>query len=275
MSDNVPVIRTFKNAPVIETVLSIQFKPIPNFTIPLFGIYWQQKIRQEFPRCEIKPPIIHMIEEFAPGPSQKSSRIDLEIPTERAIRYWFVDSTGNTFIQLQQDRFILNWQKINETDIYPSYRTIRSKFLSEWKKFCSFAEAENLGGPEVDQCEVTYVNHINYAAGWNSYGELTKVVAPWSGKTSGGFLPEPEKINVNARYAMPNSQGRLYVSLQPVIRARDAMEVLQLNLTARGAPASSKTEDVFKWLDIGRQWIVEGFTDLTTAEMHKLWGLEG
>jgi hypothetical protein len=74
---------------------------------------------------------------------------------------------------------------------------------------------------------------------------------------------------------MLDNQGRLYVSIQPVIRARDALEVLQLNLTARGAPASSKTEDVFKWLDLGRQWIVEGFTDFTTNEMHKLWGLEG
>jgi hypothetical protein len=73
---------------------------------------------------------------------------------------------------------------------------------------------------------------------------------------------------------MQHNQGRLYISLQPVIRARDAMEVLQLNLTARGAPASSKTDDAFEWLDLGRQSIVEGFTDFTTEEMHNLWGLQ-
>jgi len=273
MANDVPTIRSFRSAPVIETVLSIQFKPIPNFTVPHFGIFWKE-IREEFPRPEIKPPILHMIEEFSPGPSQRSSVIDINIPTERAIRYWFLDKTGNTFIQLQQDRFIYNWQRLKDSDEYPRYRATRSKFLAEWNKFCAFLEKEKLATPEIDQCEVTYVNHIKYADGWNSYGELSKVISYWSGKSSGLFLQAPEKVNINVRYTMPNNQGRLYVALQPVIRARDAMEVLQLNLTARGAPASSKTEDAFKWLDLGRHWIVEGFTDFTTDDMHNLWGLE-
>lgn len=273
MGDTVSVIRSFAKAPVIETVLSIQFKPVPNFTIPHFGIYWKE-IRHEFELCEIKPPILHMIEDFALGPSQRSSRIELDLPSEGAIRYWFSEKKRNTFIQLQQDRFIYNWQKVGDDDVYPRYATTRPKFLSEWQRFCAFLEREKLDLPEVDQCEVTYVNHLTYTAGWSSYGELRKVVSCWSGRTSGRFLPEPEKININVRHAMPNNQGRLYISLQPVIRARDAMEVLQLNLTARGAPVSSKTEDVFRWLDLGRQWIVEGFTDFTTAEMHELWGLE-
>lgn len=38
VADTVPTIRNFGNAPVIETVLSIQFKPIPGFTIPHFPV---------------------------------------------------------------------------------------------------------------------------------------------------------------------------------------------------------------------------------------------
>ena len=273
MEHSTPVIKNYKAAPVIETVLSIQFKPISNFTIPHFGLYWKE-IRSEFERCEVKNPIVHMVEDFQPGPSLRSSVIDLELPSERAIRYWFLDNSRNTFIQLQQDRFIFNWQKIKPEDVYPRYQRTREKFLIEWERFCAFLESEHLGVPEVDQCEVTYVNHIEYTAGWHSYRELSNVVSYWSGKASGKFLPDPEKVNINVRYEMPSGQGRLYVSLQPVIRARDAMEVLQLNLTARGSPVSSKTEDIFKWLDLGRQWIVEGFTDFTTTKMHQEWGLE-
>ena len=273
MADTVPTIRSFKDAPVIETVLSIQFKPIPGFTIPHFGLYWKE-IREEFKHCEIKNPIVHMMEDFQQGPAQRSSVIDLELSPERAIRYWFMDHTRNTFIQVQQDRFIFNWQRIEKEDVYPRYKTTREKFLNEWKRFCDFLTSENLPTPEVDQCEVTYVNHLEYTAGWDSYGELNKIVSYWSGKASGDFLPPPEKVNINIRYAIPNNQGRLYVSLQPVIRTRDAIEVLQLNLTVRGAPVSSKTEDVFNWLDLGRKWIVQGFTDFTTNEMHQEWGLE-
>ena len=273
MADTIPTIRNFKNAPVIETVLSIQFKPIHGFTIPHFGLYWKT-IREEFKHCEVKNPIVHMIEDFQRGPTQRSSAIDLDLSTERAVRYWFMDPTRNSFIQIQQDRFIFNWQRVEKEDEYPRYRKTREKFLKEWNRFCEFLTNENLPLPEVDQCEVTYVNHIEYAAGWNSYGQLNKIVSYWSGKASGNFLPPPEKVNVNIRYSMPNDQGRLYISLQPVIRARDGVEVLQLNLTTRGAPTSTKTDDVFKWLDLGRQWIIEGFTDFTTEEMHREWGLE-
>ena len=237
MADTVPTIRNFNNAPVIETVLSIQFKPIPGFTIPHFGLYWKG-IRDEFKHCEIKNPIVHMIEDFQTGPAQRSSAIDIELSPERAIRCWFMDATRNTFIQIQQTDFIFNWQRIEKTDAYPRYNKTREKFWEEWNRFCTFLVSENLPTPEVDQCEVTYLNHLEYTAGWDSYGGLNKIVSYWSGKASGDFLPPPEKININVRYAIPNNQGRLYVSLQPVIRTRDAVEVLQLNLTARGAPVS-------------------------------------
>ena len=73
-------------------------------------------------------------------------------------------------------------------------------------------------------------------------------------------------------YCLEENAGRLYVAFIPVIRARDGKEVLQMTLTARGAPKSSSDEDVFGWLDLGRKWIVRGFADFTTAEMHNIWG---
>lgn len=273
MNDLVPEVRRFKHAPVIETVLSIQFAPIPGFSIAHFGLYWSH-IRNEFPRTEIKPPILHLVEDLSKeGPIQNVPSF-LNWPTEQMIRCWFLDERGSSFVQLQPDRLLYNWQQIETVDVYPRYAKVRSNFLTEWLRFCSFLEKERLEQPRVDQCEVTYVNHILYGAGWNSFGELDKVVSLWSGQSSGDFLRAPEKVSVNVQYIMPEGRGRLYVSLQPVIRKKDAKEVLQLNLTARGAPLSSQTDDVFRWLDLGREWVVKGFTDFTTPEMHRLWGRE-
>jgi uncharacterized protein (TIGR04255 family) len=272
VAEQTPIIRSFKNAPVIETVLSIQFAPISKLTIPYLGLYWD-RVRAEFKRFELKPPIQHIVEDFGPGPRPAIPPIAFNLVTEPEIRCWFIEEKGNCFIQLQQDRFLYNWQRVQQNDVYPRYEKTRATFLKEWQGFCSFLESENLGSPEVDQCEVTYVNHIPYDAGWNTYGELNKVVSYWSGRSSGNFLPDPNKVNMSIRYLMPDDKGRLYITLQPVI-TRDAIEVLQLNLTARGAPTSSKTEDIFRWLDFGRQWVVEGFTDFTSKEMHKNWGRE-
>jgi hypothetical protein len=45
-----------------------------------------------------------------------------------------------------------------------------------------------------------------------------------------------------------------------------------LTLTARGRPGSDGIPGVLQFLDVGREWIVRGFTSITTATMHKIWG---
>lgn len=262
-------LRDFSDPPVIETVISVQFPPITGFTLAHVGLYWQL-IRKEFIGVECREPLGH-IKEGSSGQKGKT-RVELKMLPEPPVRFWFRDEKGNQLIQLQKDRFVHNWQKVSGEEIYPRYESVLSKFESEWVRFGEFLKAEKLPAPEVDQCEVTYVNHIEYEKGWKGFGELSKVIACWSGELSEGFLPPPEKVNLNVTYLLPEKQGRLYISMQPVIRARDAKEVLQLNLIARGAPATSENEDVFHWLDLGRQWVVEGFTDFTTKGMHSVWG---
>ncbi|ULA59829.1 MAG: hypothetical protein LZF60_160159 [Nitrospira sp.] len=262
-------IRDYSKPPVIETVISVQFLPVKGLSNLLFGLYWR-KIRSEFPHSELRPPLGQVTEEFG-SRSRRLVNFGIEVTQEPDLRCWFLDSGRNQIIQVQRDRFIYNWQKVSGNEIYPRYETIREKFLAEWGRFIEFLGEEKLSVPVVNQCEVTYVNHIEYDQGWKTFGELDKVISPWSGKYSGNFLPAPEKVGLSSSYILPDNQGRLHVSMQPVIRTRDAREVLQLSLTARGAPASSDTKDIMRWIDLGRQWVVEGFTDFTTAEFHALW----
>jgi hypothetical protein len=44
-----------------------------------------------------------------------------------------------------------------------------------------------------------------------------------------------------------------------------------MTLTARGVPHSSDQEELLRCLDVGREWVVRGFADFTTDEMHNLW----
>jgi hypothetical protein len=71
---------------------------------------------------------------------------------------------------------------------------------------------------------------------------------------------------------MPNNLGRLYIEFKPAVRHDDGKRVIVLTLTARGAPASPKIVGVLDWFDLGREWIVRGFTDFTADAMHKQWG---
>jgi hypothetical protein len=44
-----------------------------------------------------------------------------------------------------------------------------------------------------------------------------------------------------------------------------------ITLTARGEPCGAGIEGVRRFFDIGREWIVKGFTALTSSQMHTEW----
>jgi uncharacterized protein (TIGR04255 family) len=183
-----------------------------------------------------------------------------------------MDNSKNRLFQIQRDRFLYNWRRIKGDEPYPRYPILRDALNTEWHKFCDFLKSEKLAMPQVNQCEVTYVNHIEYDKGWNGYGDLHKVFATFA-EPRKTFLPLPERASMELHYRWQDDSGRLHIALQPVIRGRDGKEVLQLTLVARGAPKSMDDNGIFKCLDHGREWIVKGFADFTTESMQKtMWG---
>lgn len=259
----------YEHPPVVETYLGVQFAPLAQFSIPHFGLYWA-KIREEYPEIQVQPPLGPVIEQFGSGVFVQP-KVGVEVVTVPELRCWFIEKSGTMLTQVQRDRFIHNWRKRKPGDMYVHYARIKPKFTEEWNKFREFLDEAGLGEPEVNQCEMTYVNHIELGPGWNSYGELSKVVAFWSGTSSDNFLPAPESVNIGARYILPSQKGRLHIEMQPAI-TQEAKEILQLNLTARGKPESSNLQNILEWFDLGHEWIVRGFTDFTSKEMHNFWG---
>jgi hypothetical protein len=77
------------------------------------------------------------------------------------------------------------------------------------------------------------------------------------------------------RFVIPGKAGRpvgrLHVVSQPAWTKTDNTPILVLNLTARGEPLEGGIEGAFGFFELGRKWIVKGFAELTTAEMHKVW----
>ena len=262
----------FENPPVVETVMGLQFAPLPGWNIVHFGLLWNL-IRDEYPRFQVQPPIGSEIElKFdvsaanAPVPSVEMSGWP--------VRCWFFDRSETRLIQIQSNCFIHNWRKTTATKNYEHYEVIKPIFSCEWNRFVDFLKRNEIAAPEVWQCEVTYVNHLERGVGWDSFSDLPSVLPSWSGQASGDFLPKPEVVFLNVGYPMPNNSGRLQIVAQPAIRQSDGKEVLQLTLTARGQPKSSAHEDLLKWLDLGHEWVVRGFKDFTSRKMHGVWGIK-
>lgn len=258
----------YADPPAVETLLGFYFKPLPSWAVLHFGLFWQE-IRAEYPSFEVHPPILSEIAlKFELDPRQAQFQLASEAP----VRCWFKHKSNTRLIQIQNGVFIQNWRKSAGNVPYLHYDELRPTFEEMWRLFRGFLSKNRIGDPEITNCEVTYINHIDRGRGWDKLSELPTILPSWSGATSGGFLPPPTSVSLNVFYPIRDGAGRLEVILQPGVRKEDGKETLQLVLTARCRPNSFETEELLRSLDLGRDWVVRGFDDFTSDKMHAVWG---
>jgi uncharacterized protein (TIGR04255 family) len=260
----------FDNPPLVETALSVQFERLPSVRSVHFGLFWRL-VRDRYPTSQEHPPLSPVVEQFA-EPQFQPARLQFEAYDSLSLRrIWLLNSAGTEMMQLQNDRFIKNWRKGDEEQEYPRYEpVIRPAFERDFREFQSFLAAEKLGQTKINQCEVTYVNHVVAGEGWNGWAEIDKVFEFYKQSSTGPFPGRAEDVGFHARFPIlgPNKEpiGRLYVEVQPAMRVPDGKPMYTFNLTARGMWGGD-----LEFLDIGRRWIVKSFERLTTSNMHVIW----
>jgi len=259
----------FDDPPVIETVVSVQFDPLPALRTAHLGLLWNE-YHAAFPKTEDRPPLGPVREQFPEAPV---ARLGLRLQTLESPpvpRLWFINDRRNEMIQVQNGRFVKNWRKEGEGEQYPRYeKTIRPHFDRDYGIFLEFLEKHGFGKPAVNQCEITYVNHILAGQGWERASDLENIFTFW--RSPDLTPPGPaEDLQMHARFVIPGEEGmpigRLHVDLQPAIRTSDNHPMYVMEITARG-----QMGDGLDFLDIGREWIVQTFKRLTSNPMHHVW----
>ena len=265
----------FEDPPVVEVALSVQFDSLPNLHMTHLGLLWE-RFRDRFPVVEEQSPLEPVFERFGgPRIRRGSARIEMlkSLPIPRC---WFLNEAGTELVQVQHDRFIHNWREADTDARYPRYEHIRSGFESELQQFSEFVAEEELGDFAPRQCEVTYVNHIAIGGNWQTHGDLGQVLTVFQAEFNDSFLETVEDAGLRLRFVIPNKEGepigRLHAALEPGYRTDDRRPMFVLELTARGAPLGEGITGVLAFLDLGREWVVRGFTSMTTPVMHKEWG---
>ena len=262
----------FKKPPVIEVVCGIAFEPLKDLLAPHMGLLWSRFVR-DYPKCEEQQPLDVAIESFDKPPA-KSSIQRAEFSTVPPMqRIWFASDDDTRLIQVQRDRFLHNWRKTQEHDEYPRYSQVIAMFKDALAQFEAFLSDGNLGVVKALQYELTYVNHIPQGEGWDSLGDIGRLLPDCSWRRdSKRFLPEPERGNLRTSFVLPDNVGRLHVTAQNAVRLSDHREVIRLDLTARGIGPDKGREAMYDWFDVAHEWIVCGFADLTGAGVQEeLW----
>jgi uncharacterized protein (TIGR04255 family) len=254
---------SYKNPPVNEVVCGLRFDNPDKLRIPHIGFLWD-KFRADYPIIQHAPPIAS-----AKGEILVDQATGMPLP-----RVWFINRSDDQLIQFQCDRFYFNWRK-RQND-YPRYDHVIKSFESVLNEIVIFFDELEFGELRPIEYELSYINHIPKGQGWNTIDDLPRIFLDhaWE-KTKERFLPKPEKVSWQKEFLLPEKKGHLIVSCKQAIQKEDKVPLLVLELKTRGIDESATKDRMREWFDLAHEWIVRGFTDLTTPEIQKrIWERE-
>ncbi|MGD8453158.1 MAG: TIGR04255 family protein [Phycisphaerae bacterium] len=255
----------FERPPVIEVVCGVLFKPLESMLAPHLGVLWE-RFKATYPTCQEVPPLAPAIERF-----DDSAGVEFTISDKPPLpRVWFVHESETGIIQVQRDRFLHNWKKVHPEDEYPRYTNVIELFREHLSTFDLFVTEVESAGVEPLQYELTYVNHILQGEGFDSLGRIGSVLPDFAWRTADErFLPTPERVSWRTSFTLPDKAGRLHATIRNGVRNEDEKPLLLLELTARGFGKDGSRAEMWKWFDLGHEWIVRAFADLTDAGVQR------
>jgi uncharacterized protein (TIGR04255 family) len=266
-----PKLPDFEEPPLIEVVHGIQFEPI-GLSIVHPGQFYEV-VAARYPKVDTRDPLLPVREAFGPAAMlQQSFRLEMASAAEMP-RSWFLSADDAFIVQLQKDRLLLNWRFVERGASYPRYNGMRKEFNDLYGALEGFATNKQLGPVTPNQVEITYISHFS-ADGTAADGPDPAKYLSFFSRDHGPEWPIPmEALKLEARYPLlrkdGTSKGRLYVVLLPV--EKGGRRLLQLELTARGAPETPDLDGVTNFLDFAHEQILNCFAGITTPAAHAAW----
>lgn len=261
----------FDRPPVVETVISVQFRPLVAFSTPLAGWYWKQFLGAEWESCVSAPPLADQFENFEDETIWAKPGLQIQLSSRPGPeRLQITSESDDRMIQVQSTRFVYNWRK--REDRYPSYRKLRPEFDAELLRFREFAHKAGLGGLDLNQWEMTYVNHIEKGTLWQSPADWATVLPGYYAPLQGVKGSHVESFAGEWHLEIEPQRGRLHIALQHGHAGLPSGEELMvLQLTARGPIDEKAGLDMDCGLELAHETIVRSFTAMTHAQAHRHW----
>lgn len=255
----------FEMPPVSEVAFGVQFEPLTELMVPHVGLLWAE-FSETYPQADEHPPLAPVREDLSePG------KVDVQLDQRATLpRIWLANEAGTELLQLQRERFHLNWQRRSADDDYPGFKTLWGRFLDAWGRFAAFCDEWEIQPPRLAQAELTYVNPIALDDVGVTLADLGQVVPDLTWRATDRtdrFLPDFEAMRWQTSFLLPDGAGRLWVGMMTRRNEPDRDEV-RLELTVRGEPP----QDLEAWFRQAREWIVRGFADVTSrAVQDRVW----
>jgi uncharacterized protein (TIGR04255 family) len=259
---------SFKIPPIVEVVCGIQFRPLTKFQAPHYGIFWET-IKKDFPRCRTVPALTSgpTIELQPNEPTEFTAQVQVNVPDMP--RVWFISNDETCLIQLQPDRLLFNWREGPSQKAYPRFKNIVAQFRPIFAKFKKFVSSNKLGQLSLIQTEVTYINHIKFSGGFDTFAAIGELFPDLSWRRGERFVAPPDNFQFRSTHPLPND-NKLFTSIASAKSRADQVPLIRFDLSARGSALDlKKSDEIWRWYDQANTWIVDSFLDLTSKAMQR------
>ena len=254
----------YKQPPLIEVALAVQFESLPQLRQAHLGLFWSEII-EDYPNVRDQPPLESVVERFDDG---ELPMFQLEITDAPPLhRAWFISADDTLLVQVQSDRFVHNWRQRGEP--YPRFEPLYETFSTRLAQFEQVLARTNVPAPAYNHIEVTYIN-------WIEASRLSEflVTSDPPPLPSGGVAGYPDEETYATRYLVSNEShpiGRLHVRANVARRRTEDGHIDRgfiLSLTFRAPiPSTAQPVEMEDLMFRGRDLIVESFTSLTRPEL--------
>ncbi len=178
--------------PIEEVVCGVVFDSFAELDALLLGVYWDSRA-VDFPKRSLQPALMDDIG-FAMGAFPM--RAFLATPDDQFV------------IQLQHDRFFMNWRSTGGA--YPRFSEkhgqggLLLRALGEFEKFASFLDSRCKRRPSIRRIELTKIDVLRRGEQWRDLDDLVQLVP-----VTGVFreIQHSESREVNLRFVERGPEG--------------------------------------------------------------------
>ncbi len=139
--------------PIVEVVCGVRFAPLA-LSAPLLGLHWASR-RKDYPETEVRLAI------------GEYSFTGAELPPQRV---WMLSEDGSRLVQIQHDRFYVNWRASGEA--YPTFSNIHAAFKVEYEAFQRFCLEEIQAAPDPLETELAKISVLRQSEHWSDFADL-------------------------------------------------------------------------------------------------------
>lgn len=236
-----------KKPPIDEVVCGFVFEPLPLSSLD-FGVYWDQR-RADFPQHELQPPVL----------DGSSIRIGAVLDA----RVWLIGGNDELVLQLQHDRFYVNWRR--RGDHYPRFSNyngnigLKQRALEEFAQFADFAEQRSGKRPAVVRLELTKIDILDCGIDYSDMRDL-RALLPVTRVFEEVSLSDPQQLQLRLSEAEGETSTHIAVTLDTKRVRIEARHVFPFtgDLDANFVNANTRINRVFFGLVVTERFGTEG-----------------